>query len=100
MTPEGKIVQRFNRLCSEYGFSNRKVSYEGRIGAPDRLLLMPGHHAFFELKAPGKKPMKAQLVEHQRLREAGFLVYVVDNEPQLECIFKSLSNMIKAEAFL
>jgi len=60
-----------------------------RRGAPDRLTLYPippEHRAvvaryarFVEFKAPGKKPTRAQKREHERLREMGFIVDIVDN---------------------
>lgn len=55
------------------------VKMQGTVGIPDRLLLMrEGRIAFVELKAPGKKPRKSQLVMHGRIRALGFRVYVID----------------------
>ena len=51
----------------------------GRVGVPDRVVLMPGGTAYFvECKAPGKRPTEGQEREHQRLRELGFSVLVLD----------------------
>ncbi|MGN7309247.1 VRR-NUC domain-containing protein, partial [Bacillus subtilis] len=39
----------------------------GNSGVPDRMVLLPkGRTVFVELKAPGKKPTKLQLVQHKR----------------------------------
>ena len=52
----------------------------GRRGVPDRLVVMPnGVTVYVELKAPGEKPEPHQEREHQRLRERGHRVYVIDS---------------------
>ena len=49
-------------------------------GFPDRLCLLPGGRVYFvELKRPGKKPRKLQLYWHQKLRDLGLAVLVMDN---------------------
>ena len=51
-----------------------------RRGSPDRLVLLPeGRIAFVELKRPGEKPTDLQRREHDRIRQLGFRVDVVDN---------------------
>jgi hypothetical protein len=59
----------------------RKVSWIGRRGAPDRLVMLPRPKGtiWVELKAPGKKPTSNQLREHQRMRELGQRVEVIDS---------------------
>lgn len=78
MTPEAKNVQYLKRRVTEFGGRLRKISWEGRVGAPDWLVLAWGGHFFVEVKAPGEKPRKTQLREHEVLRDAGFEVHVVD----------------------
>lgn len=57
-----------------------KLNSPSLAGLPDRLVLLPfGKVAFVELKAPGKKPRKLQMIIHERLRSLGFKVYVVDS---------------------
>ena len=57
-----------------------KLNSSSLAGLPDRLVLLPfGKIAFVELKAPGKKPRKLQMIIHERLRSLGFKVYVVDS---------------------
>ncbi len=52
----------------------------GRVGVPDRIVVMPsGVTVFVELKAPGKKPEPHQEREHERLRKLGHRVYVIDS---------------------
>lgn len=51
----------------------------GYAGMPDRLVLLPGGKlAFVEVKAPGKKPRVLQVKRHEKLRELGFRVFVLD----------------------
>lgn len=61
------------------GWFVRKVSWIGRIGAPDRLFVKNGRHVWIEFKDAGKKPRKAQELEHDRLRAAGAEIYACDN---------------------
>ncbi len=65
----------------------------GRRGVPDDLLLLPvapEHRAtvalyfrFVEYKAPGEEPEPHQLREHERLRQLGYRVDVIDGKNQL-----------------
>ena len=98
MTPEAKVVQRIKTLVKSYGGEVRKVEWSGRRGAPDLLVLMPGHHFFIEVKAPGEKPRPEQLREHERLRAAGFDVLVSDGDLESiedELYFSCVRNMLK-----
>ena len=52
MTPEGKLVAYLCKRAKAEGFRVRKLSYEGRHGAPDRLILAPGAAVFVEVNAP------------------------------------------------
>ena len=95
MTPEAKVVQRIKTLVKSYGGEVRKVEWSGRRGAPDLLVLMPGRHFFIEVKAPGERPRPEQLREHERLRVAGFDVFVVDGDLEIievELKFSCINN--------
>lgn len=80
MTPEGKVKEHLKKAIQKVGGTLRKLSYEGRAGAPDWLVLFPALGLFWmvELKAPGKKPTEHQLREHDVLRRSGIHVHVVD----------------------
>lgn len=53
----------------------------GNDGVPDRLVCLPGGRAVFvELKTPGKKPTRLQLLQHAELAKRGFEVFVVDSK--------------------
>lgn len=55
--------------------------YKSRRNDPDRLILFKGGTvAFVELKRPGKTAREGQEREHNRLRDKGFDVEVVDTK--------------------
>ncbi len=72
----------------------RRVSWIGRNGANDDLILIPSEarHMMVECKRPGrnggpdKPPTIAQQREHDRLRAAGFEVHVVWSYEQIDAL--------------
>lgn len=61
----------------------------GNDGMPDRIAVFPGGRiVFVELKAPGKKPTPLQLLQHNRLRELGTRVCVVDSKAGVDGLMK------------
>lgn len=92
MTPEGKIGAYLVRRVRELGGEQRKAEWSGRRGAPDRLILFPHVHALAELKSRGKKPEPHQAREIERLRAAGFLVYVVDSKESVDAMLERLMS--------
>ena len=62
-----------------------------RANVPDRIVVLPkGLLVFVELKAPGKVANPAQLREHERLRELGQKVYVIDSLAGVEALIEEL----------
>jgi len=83
---ERYLVKRAKALGGEV----RKVTWQGRRFAPDRIVMLPRalHNSFgmlttctlwVELKAPGEKPTSGQIREHARMRALGQRVEVVDS---------------------
>lgn len=82
---EAYLVKRVEAM----GGAVRKVSWPGRRGAPDRLVMLPAAECggwilsagviWVELKQPGKKPRVDQLAEHALLRSYGQRVEVIDS---------------------
>jgi hypothetical protein len=63
---KGMLVYKFNSM--------------NRAAVPDRLMISKtGRIWFAEFKRPGMKPTSAQYREHDRLREQGAIVYVIDD---------------------
>ena len=49
-------------------------------GLPDRMILCKGGYVgFAEIKTTGKKPTKIQLYIHDKLKELGFEVFIIDD---------------------
>tara|TARA_R110000822_G_scaffold42770_1_gene115980 strand:+ start:448 stop:714 length:267 start_codon:yes stop_codon:yes gene_type:complete len=57
----------------------RKLRFVGHRGAPDQAVMSNGRTIYIELKAPGKTVPAYQLREHQRLRNVGQIVLVIDS---------------------
>ena len=56
---------------------HRRLSYIGRRGATDDLVLLPGRHLVIECKRPGEVAEAHQKREHEILKWAGFEVHTV-----------------------
>ena len=77
---ERDIEDYLVRRVTAAGGEIRKAAWIGRVGAPDRRVLLPGRPpVWVELKSPGVKPEAHQLREHNRMRRLGELVVVVDS---------------------
>lgn len=76
---ESTIEKYLIRRVKDLGGEVRKIAWRGRRSAPDRLILLKKWHPMVELKAPGVKPTRGQLAEHETLRRAGVEVYVIDS---------------------
>ncbi len=61
------------------GWWCRKVVWQGRRSAPDRVFAKGGRVVWIEFKRPGERPTVAQSREHDRMRAAGMEVYWCDD---------------------
>lgn len=84
---ENQIEKHLHDRVKALGGDYRRVSWIGRNGAADDLVMLPGRHALVECKRPGKDATPAQAREHGRLRAAGFEVHVVSTTDQIDAIF-------------
>ena len=75
---EATILNHLRTGLFKLGIESRRVEWTGHDGAPDLLIFARGG-IWVETKAPGKKPRENQLLEHEKMRNAGMLVYVVDS---------------------
>lgn len=75
-TVEAALVRRvkvLGGLCEKFTSPNNR-------SVPDRIVTLPGGRVVFvEVKAPGKKPTPLQARDHERRRELGCEVFVIDN---------------------
>lgn len=77
---ESYIESKVCEYARKKGWLTRKYTSPGHAGVPDRIFFnWDGRILFIEFKAPGEKPRPLQEREHARLRERGFLVFVVDD---------------------
>lgn len=90
MTPEGKVVALIKQRITEAGGAVRKCSWEGRRGAPDLLILLPGLHAWVEVKSGTGRPKPHQLREHRLLMESGCRVYFAFGEDEAQRLVNHL----------
>ena len=80
-TPEGRVSAALRQAVINYGGEIRKVQWQGRVGAPDWLVMMFCCALFVETKATGARPRKSQLVEFGRIeRASGIPVLVIDRD--------------------
>ena len=73
---------QWTAIRHRFGYAGRKSGRvePARAAVPDRMFVAPSGKVFFiEFKASGKKPTLPQTREHQRVRDHGVLVLVVDN---------------------
>ena len=65
----------------------------GMAGIPDRLVLLPdGRCAFVELKAPGEKPRKLQVMRMKQLKKLGFKCFVIDGVDQIDGVLGGIEH--------
>lgn len=83
---ERDIARYLSRVVANLGGETRKVKWEGRAHAPDRLVLLyrHGRAEWIETKAPGKDARAGQQREHDRMRRAGCVVHVLDTEEKID----------------
>lgn len=76
---ERRVARALMDAAHRAGLYIRKCHWEGRIGAPDYIILREGRAYFVETKAPGEKPRPSQLIEFTAIETAGAPVAVVDS---------------------
>lgn len=90
---EKQLEQRLVRSVKNMGGICPKWVSPGWDGAPDRMALLAGGRiAFIEVKRPGEKPRRLQLLRHEQLRALGFKVYVLDDEKQIPGIIREVTE--------
>ena len=80
-----KVIEKYLAdQCKKHKIFQRKVAWIGVVGCPDRLIMTPALTCFVELKAPDKTPRPSQLREHERLKQAGQVVFVIDTKDKVD----------------
>lgn len=109
-TPEGEVQAYGAEQLKKHGCLVRKISYEGRRGCPDQLVLVPERIVniptsfgycrnryepkrtiFIEYKtAENIEPEPHQLREHERMRAVGADVRVIGSKEQVDALIQEL----------
>ena len=85
---ESQIEHHLVQRVEEIGGLCLKFVSPGRVGVPDRIVILPGGEVIWvELKAPGGKVSPAQARMHKRLRELTQEVRVVWSDSQIRRLF-------------
>jgi hypothetical protein len=80
---EKHIEEKVGTYAKEQGFLVYKFTSPSRAAVPDRLYITPRGFIFFvEFKREGQVPTPPQAREHERLRDQGCTVFVIDNVDQ------------------
>lgn len=82
---ERHLCQRIHRLGGECF----KIIFPGRLGAPDRLVILPGGEVtWVELKRPkGGRLSMSQVLMHKRLKELIQEVVVLNSKEAIDHLF-------------
>ena len=92
---EKYLERKLNEAVKRLGGESIKLEARLRAGLPDRMLLLPnGLIIFVELKTKGKKPTRIQTLTHERFRELGFWVVVIDNYNSLLKFIEYVKSLI------
>lgn len=100
--PEARVENRLRDGVKARGGIAVKLSAPGYRSWPDRIVLMPGGHAYFvELKAPGKKPTAQQTLRHRQIEALGFFVTVLDSVEDVDRFLQTkLDKQVKHDKLL
>lgn len=91
-TPEGRVSAALRQCVIQAGGEIRKIMWQGRVGAPDWLVMLKGGALFVETKAPGEIPRMSQMIEFRRIsQESGIPVLVLDSAARANDIVRILT---------
>lgn len=88
-----KVIERkLVEMIKANGGMCIKLLCDNLLGLPDRMILMPHSKiAFAELKTTGQKPRRIQIFMHNKLKNLGFRVEVIDT---IEGVNKFVNSII------
>lgn len=80
---EKQIEAKVCEYARGKGLLAYKFTSPARAAVPDRMFVLKSGRIFFcEFKRPGEKPTAPQAREHQKLRDHGVTVFVIDGIPE------------------
>lgn len=88
-----KIIEKYLvERAESIGALVRKTAWVGRNACPDRLVMLPHATVWVEVKAPNQTPTPAQAREHDRMRQHGQIVWVVDSKQTVDNLIQILGE--------
>ena len=82
---EKQVERNFVKAVKEAGGLAMKFVSPGRVGVPDRIVLLPGGRAVFaEIPRPGGHLRKSQEIACREIRAKGFPVRVIRSGADIE----------------
>lgn len=105
---EADVESKSMRYAKSLGYWHRKFVSPKARAEPDRILKIRGYPFFFiEFKRPGKKRTfpcdeheRAQLRAHERIREAGGEVYVMDDVEETKALLREIKEKAETKVLL
>jgi len=101
--PEATIERKCREAAKARGCSLYKISFRGRVGCPDRMLIAPPARprsrravvVFVEFKRLGETASAHQEIVHEEMRAAGLVVWVIDS---VDCFESALRTLLRDNA--
>ena len=93
--PEAKVESALAQAVKQHGGISRKLNGAGYRAWPDRLVLLPGVEQFYvECKAKGRRATDQQRALHNKLREQGCMVFVVDSVDMAQEVVRIMATKV------
>ena len=89
---------RFVNMCVREGWLCEKFISPGKRGVPDRIVTAQNYICFVELKKPGGRLSKLQIIDHKRRRDRGADVYVASNNYEVRETVAKIKAKVKENA--
>lgn len=100
-TSEKVFERTLSKYVDDQGGMAVKLLSQFIKGLPDRMFLLPGGFVVFvEFKSTGKKPTKIQDCIHNKLKDLGFQVIVVDSVESYETAKKIINHLMKVREII
>lgn len=89
---ESAVRTSIKNKLSKLGYIVIKNTVVSETGWPDLSIYRNGATFFIETKSTGKNLTPKQNLIHQRLTAQGFVVLVIDSQPQIALLLQSLNH--------
>lgn len=94
---ERDVSAYLSKRVADLGGEIRRVTWQGRRNAPDKLVMIPFAHGWVEEKKPSTpEATDAQKREHDRMRKAGMFVRVCASPEDVDRFLRILFRHAKA----